>query len=177
MQQVSIREELSGDFLEIRYLLERCFERSGEADVVDRLRMDCPERLSLVAEQHGQAVGYCLLTPTVIEAPAGRVDGMAISPLAVLPRLQGKGIGTSLVQTALERLRQRAGPYALAVGAPGYYARFGFRPVRLYDVRSEYPGAPDDALMLLALDVRRLMGVSGLARLRPELAAALKTRP
>lgn len=175
MSGVSLREERDGDCLEVRYLLERAFERDTEAEMVDRLRERRIERLALVAEQHGQVVGYCLLTPAVIDSPIGRVTGMALAPLAVMPKLQGKGTGMALIETALARLRQDRHPYALALGAPGYYARFGFRPARFHEVHSEYPAMPEDAFLMLPMDARRLMGVSGPVRLPPELTTGLFT--
>jgi putative acetyltransferase len=173
MPGMSLREERDGDVLEVRHLLQRAFERDTEAEMVDRLRGHGSKRLALVAEQHGQVVGYCLWTPAVIDSPVGRIAGMALAPLAVMPKLQGKGTGTALIERALVRLRQDRCPYALALGAPGYYARFGFRPARFYEVHCESPAMPDDAFMILAMDARRLMGVSGPVRLPSELTMGL----
>lgn len=50
-----------------------------------------------------------------------------LGPISVLPEKQGKGIGTLLMQAALERLKQLGAQGCVVLGDPNYYGRFGFK--------------------------------------------------
>jgi predicted N-acetyltransferase YhbS len=76
----------------------------------------------LLAEADGRIIG------TVQVKPHG--DGtLELASLAVIPTWQGQGVGTALMQAALDR---ETGPLYLTCRSEieGYYARFGFRPLR-----------------------------------------------
>ena len=69
-------------------------------------RLD-PE-LILLAEQTGEPVGYCLVLPDLLQRARGeRVDTAIFKTLAVLPALQGSGLGSHLARAAHERARSR----------------------------------------------------------------------
>jgi GNAT superfamily N-acetyltransferase len=59
---------------------------------------DCPYHLLLVVEDNNRIVGWCRLLPTMCNAQADQV-GMGIG---LLPDYRDRGIGTHLVQYALE---------------------------------------------------------------------------
>lgn len=99
------------------------------AGLVDGLResLTTYDGLSLVAEVEGAVVGHVLFTRSLLDAPRRLVDVQVLSPLAVLPERQGRGIGSALVQRGLQILAERAVPVVFLEGSPGYYARLGFR--------------------------------------------------
>lgn len=170
---VTIRPEQMGDVDQIRLVNTRAFGQTAEADVVDMLRQSCPEALSLVALWQEQIVGHILFTPAILETEGGRIGGVGLAPLAVLPEFQGRGIGSKLVEAGLAEIRQARPPFVIVLGHPEYYPRFGFVPASTYGVASEYDNVPDEAFMILVLDERALAGVSGVARYRPEFDAAM----
>jgi predicted N-acetyltransferase YhbS len=51
-----------------------------------------------------------------------------LSPLAVLPEHQGRGVGRALIAHSLQVLADRSVPLVFLEGSPGYYARSGFGP-------------------------------------------------
>jgi putative acetyltransferase len=59
----SIREEMAEDIEAIRKVNEQAFGQQAEADIVDRLRENCPNILSLVAVQEEKIVGHILFSP------------------------------------------------------------------------------------------------------------------
>ena len=51
---------------------------------------------------------------------------LQLSPLGVLPELQGRGLGSALVRASLDGARELGEPLLLVEGNPVYYGRFGF---------------------------------------------------
>lgn len=102
----------------------------GVPDLVDGLRASPAwiDGLSFVAEHDDRVVGHVLLTRATLDAPQRLVDVLVLSPLAVLPVMQGQGIGGALVRHALAAADGRGEPAVFLEGSPAYYPRFGFAP-------------------------------------------------
>jgi putative acetyltransferase len=165
---ITIREEASGDLQEIRMVIQTAFGQTEEADIVDKLRQDCPNRILLVAASEDQVVGQVLFTPVTIQAKERILTGMGLPPMAVLPGFQRQGIGSQLVRAGLALIKKRKYPFVIVLGHPRYYPRFGFVPASRYGIRSEYESVPEEAFMILVLDRAALDSVSGVAKYRPE---------
>jgi putative acetyltransferase len=73
----------------------------------------------------------------------------------------------------LEVIEKVKHPFVVVLGHPGYYPRFGFVPASRHRFVSEYEDVPDEAFMILVFDQSALKGVSGVAKYRPEFAAAI----
>lgn len=128
-----IRAEKPEDVSQVRAVNEAAFGQSTEADIVNNMRLACEDSPSLVAED-GLVVGHVLFAPVVVESPEGRVVGMGLAPMAVLPDRQRHGIGGKLVRRGLEILRDRGCPFVIVLGRPKYYplrvrARIRARPL------------------------------------------------
>jgi putative acetyltransferase len=170
---INIRLERPEDVPQVRGIHERAFRQPTEADAVDRLRLTCPEALSVVAEDDGRIVGHILFTPVVIDSPKRKVEGMGLAPMAVLPKCQRQGIGSKLVEHCLKILRERGCPFVIVLGHPEYYPRFGFVPASTYKLTSQWENVPDESFMIIVFDEEILQGVSGVARYRDEFNAAM----
>lgn len=87
------------------------------------------------------------------DGPGGRAAApggpqiLALAPMAVLPERQRRGVGSALVQEALERANETTFPLVVVLGHPDYYPRFGFDPASAYGVECPYEGVPDEAWM------------------------------
>jgi len=169
----TIRRERKGDEAQIYEVNYQAFGRKEEAEAVNVLRVSCPEGVSLVAEEQGRVVGHILFTPTFIEDEGESLVGTGLAPMAVLPQYQGKGIGSALVRAGLDEMRMAGEPFVVVVGHPGFYPRFGFERPSKYNIRCEYSEVPDEAFMIIVFDERRMQGVKGVAKERPEFAAAM----
>ena len=169
----TIRKERPGDEAQIYEVNYRAFERKEEAEVVAMLRESCPAGVSLVAEEDGILVGHILFTPTIIESEGKSIVGSGLAPMAVLPKYQGRGIGSALVGAGLEEMRTVGEPFVVVVGHPGFYPRFGFERASKYGIRCEYDQVPDEAFMIVVYDAGKLKGLNGVAKERPEFAAAM----
>jgi putative acetyltransferase len=162
-----IRVEKPEDIDAVRVINERAFEHPDEADLVDELRRNSPDLLSLVAVVDGEIVGHILFSPVKIEGDGRTIKGMGLAPMAVLPEHQRRGIGSALVREGVSRLDQRGCPFVIVLGHPQYYPRFGFVPASRYDIRCEWD-VPDEAFMILILKGSALCGISGIAKYRGE---------
>lgn len=119
----AIRRETRHDLDAIDALLRAAFGGDDEARLVRKLREDGDLSLSLVAEAAGTILGHAALSPLEAEAPA-----FALAPVAVTPKVQGRGIGAALVHQAVSWAGAAS---VVVVGAPGYYGPLGFKPAEL----------------------------------------------
>jgi len=161
---IAIAEEKIEDADDVREVILKAFGQPAEANIVDRLRANCPKTkmLSLVARDGEAAVGQ-----------ARTVVGMGLAPLAVLPERQRQGIGSLLVRRGLKMLKERGCPFVIVLGHPDYYPRFGFEPASAHGIASQWEEVPDEAFMVLILDVAVMKSVAGVARYRDEFDEAM----
>jgi len=169
---IEIRTERPQDAATVREVLLQAFGRPQEADVVDALRLERADMLSLVAVVEGHVVGHILFSPAALESKDHTVEGMGLAPLAVVPEHQKKDIGAALVRAGLAQLEKTPCPFVIVLGHPDYYRRFDFEPASRYGIGSEWD-VPEDAFMIRMLDEAAMQGISGVARYRPEFAKAM----
>ncbi len=112
-----------------------------EGYITNALREAGALTLSLVAWEDGRAVGHAAFSPVSIGD--GSADWYGLGPVAVLPDLQGRGIGASLIRDGLERLKALGAAGCVVMGEPAYYARFGFAQMPALT----YPGVPPEYFM------------------------------
>ena len=168
-----IRQEKPEDIDDIHALNELAFGQPQEANIIDKLRINCDNLLSLVAIENTKVVGHILFSPVEIESQHGGIKGMGLAPMAVFPEMHRKGIGTQLVKSGIKNLRKMQCPFVIVLGHPEYYPRFGFERASLYGIKCQWEGIPDDAFMILWLDKSKMNRVSGLAKYRDEFNAAI----
>lgn len=172
-----VRDERSEDREAVGELLRHAFRRDDERDQVNRLRdADVQGSRGLLAvrsERHagadmsavgvGEVVGYLRLTP----ARAGSDDVLVMAPLAVLPGERHHGVGTYLVQFAVEMMADQG--YS-AVATPydePFLDQFGFASA----ADSEVSAAGGRTLRVASLSAGHVHGeVSGPESLAPLLA-------
>jgi putative acetyltransferase len=166
---IQIRAEKTPDAGGIRAVHLAAFApRSNEADLVDALRRAGQATVSLVAITEGRLVGHILFSPiSMAAAPSGR--GLGLAPLAVLPAFQRQMIGTQLALRGLEVCRAAGFDFAVVLGDPAYYTRFGFRPASEFGLTSEYGAGPE--FMAAELQPGALAAAGGLVHYRPEFRA------
>ncbi len=170
---IVVREERLDDIAVIRKINEMAFGQPMEANIVDKLRENCSDLLSLVAVREGQVVGHILFSPVRIEGEGRMVEGTGLAPMAVLPAWQHQGIGSMLIRAGISMLKNKGCPFVIVLGHPGYYPRFGFEGASGYGIRSQWSEVPDGAFMILVLNSEAVAGTSGTARYRDEFDEAM----
>lgn len=170
---INIRKEQPADELFIRNINISASEQNAEADIVDELRKNCKDFISLVALEGEKIVGHILFTPIVIECIRKQTHGMGLAPMAVIPEYQKKGIGSKLVIAELENMKYLNILYIIVLGHPAYYPKFGFEIASKYNIKSEYDSVPDETFMILILNKDKMTGIKGDAKHRPGFAAAI----
>lgn len=127
---IHIRPETAADIAAIEAVTVAAFLEAPHTDhteqfIVAALRRSGQLTVSLVAEKSGAIVGHVAVSPVTI---AGEdVGWYGLGPVSVVPDLQGKGIGSQLIEAALDQLRVLAAGGCVVLGEPSYYARFGFK--------------------------------------------------
>jgi len=170
---IRIRPERPEDVAAIRAINEAAFGGSAEADIVDALRLACPDVLSLVALSDETLVGHIVFSPVQVEDRSRAIQGMGLAPMAVLPERQRQGIGSRLVEAGLQILRKRNCLFVIVLGHPGFYPRFGFVPASRCGLTCQWKGVPDAAFMVLIFEKAAMAGVTGVVRYRDEFDAAM----
>ena len=127
---VIIRPERPDDIEAISTITELAFRtcpygEHTEQFIIDALRRDGALSVSLVAELDMQVAGHIAFSP--VEISDGSADLYTLGPVSVVPKLQGQGIGRTLINAGLDALRGLGAEGCVLVGEPGFYERFGFR--------------------------------------------------
>jgi putative acetyltransferase len=157
---IHIRSETSADSAAIHQVEAQAFGRPNEASLVDTLREHHQIALSLVAVRNNEIVGHILFCSVVIEGAHTTFDAVGLGPMAVLPQYQHQSIGTQLVRSGLDMLRQAGQQVVVVLGHPDFYPRFGFQPAARRSIRSQWD-VPDDVFMIAELAPGALDGVTG----------------
>ncbi|NMG77013.1 GNAT family N-acetyltransferase [Aromatoleum diolicum] len=147
--ELSIRVEIPGNIPAVREVNERAFGRETEAALVDTLRANGKFALSLVAALNEQIVGHILFTDLL--GSAQRLA--ALAPMAVLPDHQRAGIGSALIRTGFEYLREQGYDAVVVLGHKDYYPRFGFVPGANFGITTPFD-VPPEYLLVAQLSVR-----------------------
>lgn len=123
-----IRRERAIDFADIRTVVRDAFGSETEADLVDRIRRSPEYRpdLSFVAVHDGRIVGHVMIDGCVVRSDAGDRPIVMLSPLAVAPAAQSKGIGCALIAAALGASDDAGEPLVVLEGSPAFYGKRGF---------------------------------------------------
>jgi putative acetyltransferase len=119
-----VRPEQSDDYEAVLRVIEAAFDSERVAHIWGTIGSH--RRVGLVAEHDGRIVGHVGLSRAWVDARQALVEVWVLSPLSVLPERQGVGIGTALVEAAVETARGSGVPALFLEGSPTYYGARGF---------------------------------------------------
>lgn len=148
---LQIRNETATDAAAIEALTTAAFLNAPHTDhteqfIVNALRRAGQLTVSLVALEDDAIVGHVAISPVTISDGSARWYGLG--PISVAPERQGQGVGSRLMQAALDALREHGATGCVVLGDPAYYGRFGFIAVP----EVVLPGVPPEYFQTLSLD-------------------------
>ncbi len=148
-----IRDEQPGDIEAIAQITEQAFRtlaisQHTEQFIIRELRASGALTISLVAELNGRIVGHIAFSPATISDDSQ--GWYMLGPISVVPDLQRKGIGSTLIRAGLDKLKALEARGCALVGDPAYYMRFGFRS----DPRCTMDGVPQEFVQILPFGKR-----------------------
>ena len=149
--KIVIRNETPDDVGEITEVTIAAFKtlaisQHTEQFIVEALRAAKVLTLSLVAEMDGRVIGHIAFSPVTLSD--GTPNWYGLGPVSVLPEHQRKGIGKTLIEEGLSRLKDLNARGCCLVGHPEYYRKFGFKNVP----GLRYEGVPPEFFFALTLD-------------------------
>ena len=124
---------------------------------------------SLVAEVEEKVVGHVISSQVTLMPTIPGLKMLGLGPVAVLPEMQRQGIGSRLIQEALQKGRAEGWHAMVVVGQPEFYTRFGFLPANRFELRCEFR-VPNDNFLVVELKAGTLPELSGMVRYQPEFS-------
>jgi putative acetyltransferase len=127
---IAIRPQRPEDASAVRRVLSAAFKDDGRvAALAEALRGRLDRGAALVAvDDNSRIVGHTQLSVSWIDARERLVEVLVLSPLAVAPTHQSRGIGSRLLTAAREEAERLGAPLLFLEGDPGYYSARGWRP-------------------------------------------------
>ena len=148
------RAERPADHRLISEVVAAAFGSPAEAELVETIRESeyFLPRLSLVAESDGRIVGHVMVSHATLHGQEGERRVAMLSPLAVDPAFQRRGIGSALVREVTAQADALGEPLVVLEGSPRFYKRFGFEHSLLHGIEITLPSwAPPEAAQVLRL--------------------------
>jgi putative acetyltransferase len=121
-----IRAVTPSDYPAIRAVLRHAFAEADEADLVEQLREDDDVVLELVAANDIAIFGHIMLSRLRIEQEDETLKAAALAPVSVLPAFQNQGVGSALIEDAIQEIAVLDIAAIVVLGHSTYYPRFGF---------------------------------------------------
>ena len=150
----TLRAEHASDVQAISDVVAAAFGSQREAELVIAIRASAqfvPE-LSIVAELDGHVVGHVMISHCTLDDGATHHQIATLSPLAVAPEYQKRGIGSALVREVTTRADRLGESLVVLEGAPSYYSRFGFEAAKPRGIDITLPSwAPPEAAQCMPL--------------------------
>ena len=151
---VTCRAERLEDHRAISDVVAAAFGSRAEAELVEKIRESehfIPE-LAVVAELDGRIVGHVMISYATLQDEEGERRVAMLSPLAVDPAFQRRGIGSALVSYVTAEADARGEPLVILEGSPRLYGRLGFEHSLLYGLEIPLPSwAPPEAAQVVRL--------------------------
>jgi putative acetyltransferase len=155
-----IRREEDSDIKDVFRIHQDAFQRNDEAQLVENLRKNTQfnSNLSFVAIIDKQIVGHLLFTPVSVYYPfsSKSISSLALAPISTLTAHQRKGIGSKLIEYALNEIKSQDFSSIIVLGHEHFYPRFGFVPAKQYKIRASFPLKNENCFMVLELKSQAL---------------------
>lgn len=168
---MDITSEFRADASAITDLFVRTFSASEgpeEGRAVGALAADLmattgEDDLRVYVARNAEGIAGCIMFSRLTFAGDDRTVFL-LSPVAVDPALQGRGVGQRLLRHGLDDLRARGVDVAVTYGDPAYYGKVGFSPVTEAKVPAPMPLSHPHGWIAQSLTERPLDPLRGPSR-------------
>jgi predicted N-acetyltransferase YhbS len=140
------------------------------AALVTELMAAAPQDAPYVftAQEGADLLGGIMFTRLVYDQDPRRV--FLLSPVAVAPEAQLKGVGQALIRHGLEQLRADGADLVITYGDPNYYSRVGFRQISETVARAPRKLSMPQGWQLCPLSAQEVAPLKGGSRCVPAFA-------
>ncbi|MBQ0105963.1 MAG: N-acetyltransferase [Armatimonadetes bacterium] len=131
--------------------------------VLHQIRKDpcfIPE-LNLVLEYEGNIIAHVVFVKCKIQTDKGNVPILSFGPLTVDNGCRYRGVGTYLLNHALNMAKNMGWKACTVIGNPKFYSRFGFECSEKYNIYFEDSNEFFPEFQIMELEKNSLMGVNG----------------
>ena len=117
--------------------------------------------LDLVTVHQSGIIGHAISTVARVQSPGNQAhEVLCLGPISVLPKWQGCGLGSQLMDRSIETARILGYAGMMLFGDPDYYHRFGFHNAAQYGIRTK-DDQNFEAFMALELQENSLRNIQG----------------
>ncbi|MEQ9490142.1 MAG: N-acetyltransferase [Alphaproteobacteria bacterium] len=143
MPDYHFRKAVEADRPAITRIVDAAFRPEDVVTFLNALREDDCIIGEWVAETGGGIVAHIVFSRVFVETPdGGRTKAAMLTPLAVHPDRQNRGIGTALMDHAIRALEAAGEDLFVVLGHPDYYPRAGFSAEAAGDLKNPWQGNP-----------------------------------
>lgn len=161
---------------EITDLMRRTFtasEGAEEGNLIGALAQDLlattpPQDLRVfIATAETDVMGAIIWTR--LQFKTNTPQAFLLSPVAIAPEWQGKGVGQALIRYGLKDLQKQGVEMALTYGDPSFYSKVGFQQITESMIKPPQPLAHPEGWLAQSLTSATLQPVEGTTRCAPAL--------
>lgn len=157
-----VRLQAAADAREVRQVITKAFGDDGHvADLANALSARTDRQASLVAVEQGRVIGHTHLSVSWVDAPTRLVQVLTLSPLAVVPSRQSRGVGSRLLTEAIVTASTLGTPLVFLEGDPAYYSRRGWRAAAELGFTPPSKRIPGPAFQVVTLDTYQATTMTG----------------
>ncbi len=164
---IDVQQEKKTDEAFVFEIIKEAFQDEEYSDqqehfLVERLRKSDAfiPQLSLIARFENQIIGHILMTKIKIKNQGNTYDSLALAPVSVLPKFQGKGVGTQLIKEAHKKAKELGFDSIILLGHKDYYPKFGYKQAHTFDIELPFE-VPKENCMAIELTKGALKNISG----------------
>jgi len=154
----------------VERLFEQTFTQSegaSEGRVIGQLvvklmkEVEPGECFGYLATEADDLLGGVLFSRLVFDHP---LSAFLLSPLAVCPGQQGKGVGQSLIRYGLGEMKGRGAQFICTYGDPRFYSKVGFAPVDPEMIPAPFPLTQPEGWLCQSLTTKPVRALPGNCR-------------
>lgn len=139
-------------------------EGQDEGELVGKLaddlmtNTDAKDLQGYVATEKGQIVACIFFSRMTF---ADGVNAFLLSPVAVVTRFQGQGIGQKLINYGIDLLKEQGISLVMTYGDPAFYSKVGFKPISATMIKPPFKLSQPEGWLGLSLTGKEIKPVAG----------------